>query len=444
MATLNTMSVDVLSRLGDSDGVHWTTQEIKDYIVDALYTFGAIGNYWKKSLVCSSTPDQVYYDIGTIITNPPNMIDRSLTVNYIVNLINHHMIESLSDASPISECFSLSDILVIIRNKINEMQLAAGLIVTKQTYPVSSPPINGLVLDSNTIEVLRVVFRDDSNTAYILWQDSEDTISASQSNFKELGIIPRWFAYLLGDTEYFLSIFPPANVNGELDLLVVQAQTTLVDTASLLILPNNIIPYIRWGVLYELFNRDGRLQDKARAGYCLKRWQEGIMIAQQYTAILKVYVNDKPAWLDSVSNIDKANSNWMRQTAADTASYIGLIGNNIFMPNKVPSANTQSWTFTTVINAPIPTSDDETLQIKDEYYDTFIAYVYHLAQVKDGFSEITRTNHYMENFIQAGIQYNDRMNNKDATFSALLGRNKIEDAESGRMTVENPYNTNGN
>lgn len=45
-----------------------------------------------------------------------------------------------------------------------------------------------------------------------------------------------------------------------------------------LMLPDELVPYLKWGVLADLLGKLGRGQDPARAAYCEARFQEGILL----------------------------------------------------------------------------------------------------------------------------------------------------------------------
>lgn len=429
---------EIMERLGDLSNVHWSVAEINYFIGDALRTFGAIANYWKETVAITSVEDEVYYNLN-MATRPTGKLSLDLTVAYVLEGLNYNLIESISDATPASQFITLAEILKLIKNKIIEMQLACGLVLTKAVYNLPAPPITEIVLDDVVIDIVRVLYKDDQGTPWVLREDTEDNIT-QDPNFDSLTRIPKYYTYTLTDTEQKLGIWPPSNVNGTLEILSVNAPTNLVDSTTPILLPNDLIPYIRWGVLADILGKDGLLNDPFRAVYAMTRWQEGVYIGQRYTSILKAYANGRPSSLDSISNLDSQNSKWMT-IDRNRATSFGIAGYNMILPNSVPTENEQGWTFNSVINAPIPTADvgeGSFIQVKSEYMDSISNYVYHSLMFKDGIFDLNRTKSFLEQFLTDGIQYNDRLDNRGA-FKALLGRTKIQEDDKEKIVVASPY-----
>lgn len=79
-----------------------------------------------------------------------------------------------------------------------------------------------------------------------------------------------------------LELFPPPDVDGELDLLYASVLATLgFDPGSpdIFNLPDDVVPFVMYGVLADMLSKDGRGQDLARASYCESRFQEGIALS---------------------------------------------------------------------------------------------------------------------------------------------------------------------
>lgn len=440
-------------RLGDLQFIHWSQDEINYFINDALYTFGALGNYFKELVVFPSVAGQVYYDLSTVITNPVNKLNFNLTANYIIQGINYHLIENISDINQSSAFISRDEILKILRNKIVEMQLAAGLILTKTEYPVASPPVQEVALSDDVIDIIRVVFKQVSldsegepvNAFYILKEDTEQAVSTADINYNSLTRYPKWYTNTLTDSNQQLVIFPPASQEGVLEVVSVNAPTALVDSTSLISFCDNLVPYLRWGVMAEILNKDGELNDPNRAAYCATRWQEGIFIAKQYTSILKATANSRPSTLDSIDNIDSNDGKWPNRIGTNRAVSFGLAGYNMLIPSRIPSG-VEGWAFNTVVNAPVPTADEgdgSSIQIKQEYLEPLIEYVVHILEFKDGLAELKRTQPSLEKFLKAGLQYNSRMAAKGINYQSIIDKTKIQEQELVKIAVDAPYQNQG-
>lgn len=89
-------------------------------------------------------------------------------------------------------------------------------------------------------------------------------------------------AYRDGDTTDTLTIgvTPAPQSAGEVALVYVALSETLDGTGQLIGIPDDWVPYLKYGVLADMLAKDGRGRDLLRARYCEQRWQEGIVLAQ--------------------------------------------------------------------------------------------------------------------------------------------------------------------
>lgn len=79
-----------------------------------------------------------------------------------------------------------------------------------------------------------------------------------------------------------LELFPVPVTDGELELLYASVLAALAfdpGTPDIFNLPDEVVPYVTYGVLADMLSKDGRGQDLARAAYCEQRYQEGVALA---------------------------------------------------------------------------------------------------------------------------------------------------------------------
>lgn len=78
-----------------------------------------------------------------------------------------------------------------------------------------------------------------------------------------------------------LELYPVPTGDGVISLLYAAVTSTLnfVLAADIFDLPDDFVPYVTYGVLADLLSKDGRAQDLGRAGYCDRRYEEGVGLA---------------------------------------------------------------------------------------------------------------------------------------------------------------------
>jgi hypothetical protein len=91
---------------------------------------------------------------------------------------------------------------------------------------------------------------------------------------------PQQFADFEGPDTLNLWLLPPANVNGVISLLYLSLADDLTGIGEIFTVPDEFVPYIKWGVLADMFNKAGRAHDPARAEYAQQRFQDGVETAK--------------------------------------------------------------------------------------------------------------------------------------------------------------------
>ncbi len=89
-------------------------------------------------------------------------------------------------------------------------------------------------------------------------------------------------AYREVDTTATLTVgVTPAPASpGELGLLYVSLSEILEGTGQIFDVPDEFVPYLKYGVYADMLGKDGRGQDLTRSRYAEQRYQEGIVLAQ--------------------------------------------------------------------------------------------------------------------------------------------------------------------
>ena len=76
-----------------------------------------------------------------------------------------------------------------------------------------------------------------------------------------------------------ITLGPAPTAPGELELVYLALAVTLDGSGIPLLVPDAWAPYLKYGVLADMFSKDGRGQDLLRARYCEQRFAEGIALA---------------------------------------------------------------------------------------------------------------------------------------------------------------------
>jgi hypothetical protein len=428
-------------KVGDSSRSFWTDSEANVLLNEALYTFGAISQSWKNQIEIKTEVSKSFYDISTDLFANQELTAYTLTYQFILDAINLHLIENISLINPTSEITNLTEILNFAQRRINQFQFETGLVLSKKLFTMNPPNNNAVIIDDEIINLVRIAFVDldelsNPKESFALRKEDEDNIGHFNRNaFNSITNRPTFYTSLLGNLNT-IKIYPlPANL-GELEIISVNgiARGSSINLETVINLPNNLIPYIKWGVLADIYSKDGVGYNPAMASYCNQRWEEGLVVGNNYTSILEAKLNGLPLLLDSIESLDNSQFGW--QNNINSPSLLGIAGYNLFATNCSPD-DVYSLLMFSVTNAYIPTNDDDFIDIKLEYIEPLINYCVHLANVKNGYEAIGIMKKEKDEFVKAGINHNVRLLNRGINFETLVKKTKLqEEDETTRVKEE--------
>lgn len=429
-------------RIGDASKSFWTDTEANLLLNEALYTLGAIGHLWRNQIEIKTVPNptKIFYDITTDLFAEQELTAFNLTYQFIVDAINFHLIEEISLANPVSEVTSLDEILKFARNRVNEYQFKTGLILTRKNYLLNPANDDAVIIDDEVIDIVRVGFvelDELTNPDNIFPLRKEDEVSIGYFNrnaFNSTTNRPTYFTSILGNLNTVKIYSFPSNLC-ELEIISVNgiSSSTVLSLATKIGIPDNLVPYIKWGVLADIYSKDGIAYNPAMAAYCEQRWSEGIIIGNNYSSVLEAKLNGLPLLVDSIESTDNSQYSW--QNNIRTPSLLVAAGYNMFATNCKPN-NVYSILMSAVTNAYIPANDDDFIDIKLEYIEPLLNYCVHLANVKNGFEAVQITNEELSSFIQTGIKNNLRLMKRGQDVMKMFKYTKRQEEEENTRIKE--------
>lgn len=426
----------IKSLLGENTSAYWPDDEINLTINEALLTFGGLSGFWKENIEIHTEENQRLYDIFidtvSVETKP------TLFFQDILNWLNRDLIESISDTTPTSYLFDLVDLLKLIASKYNAFQLETNLVLSQSSQTVAAGN-NLVILADNIIDLVRVVYsyNDEGDKEVILQKTDEQELAYFDTSVLTEENIPQYYANVYGQPNE-IKLYPIPNLTGELKLILVEGinENSEILTTDIINLPNNLVPYLKYGVEESIFSKDGLLNDPGRADYCKKRWEEGISIGKIYTSILTIQANGVAINSDSLNNLDNfIDLDSLTQTD-DPPSVLGLAGFNIFEIDTLPSTFVNSILVMIQQNAILPTDDNSVIQIEQSYIESLAKYCVHLLQFKSGIADIAATSSYLTEFQKLALSFNKRLELRGITFENLIQKTKNEEKQKPRLVEE--------
>ncbi len=130
-------------------------------------------------------------------------------------------------------------------------------------------------LDEDVIYVKHAILENAAGVCHPLLPVSRFSADLALRGWPASTARPIGFMFEQTGTRTF-SIVPPPTAVGLLHLFAVVVGALLDRSGITMDTPDEWIPTVRFGILEDMFAKQGEAYDEVRAGYCKERWQEGI------------------------------------------------------------------------------------------------------------------------------------------------------------------------
>lgn len=412
-------------RLSDAGNVFWVDDELGNYVIEALRTWGALTGYWRDRGTFNTVAGTTWYDLPASL---PNLLGYTVTDRDLVRDIQRHLIEPATGISWTgSEMWTLADVTSAIERRRNQFLAETGRVVSHITQTTNPPPNGRVAIDESIIDIRRLAWRQPDDTtnpddpilgAYsALWRSDEWEMDAFSPDAQMTPSDPAVYSVTALPPVTLLLSPPPAN-SGTLDMLVVESGPNLDPATGVVLgIPDDFCWIIKWGALADLLSGSALGRDPARAAYCEQRWQQGIQLATLMPCVLQVAINSFGANVLPVAAMDADSPDW--QNAEPAQPTLAVMGGPNLLGMSSPPDDIYGVTVDVVRNAPIPAEAASPVQIGREELDVLIDYAFHLASFKEGGIEFDGSVQNLTRMIRMAAIKNSKLRAQSSFFDAL-------------------------
>lgn len=415
------------AQLYNSGQTFFANAELKTYLLEALQTFNALANFYRREFTFPTRSGVTWYDL-TDATNLPNTLRPLSTPDTsILNAIEYHILEPQTVTYPLawtgSRQFTLSDILDAIEHARDGILSDAGCTIS-QSLVAATP--GRIFLPDTAIDVRRVTWIPVSGfgfTANTLmpsdaWADQSFTAGFPQAS-------PGYPSTYRRSTEPPLSFdvdIQPA-IPGQYDVLTTNAGVGLdVSAPATLTIPTDWCWAAKWAALQQLMGMDSAAADPFRAAYCDARVDQAVADMKMAPALLAARINDVPVVVESVTNGDFYSANWQAR-APGTPTELYYAGMNMIGLAPIPNG-VYSVTASVVANMILPFNGGDYIQVGREDIGVILDYAQHLALFKCGGAEFAQTMPLLKRFMAHCATYNAKLRAVSSYLEFLDGRSR--------------------
>lgn len=432
-ATLAQAQTELSLRLFDPTFQFWSQAELTLYIQESLRTFNALTSYWRGDFVFPTVENQVFYDLTNPGPSPnPSLRPVSVTDQQLYTIMEYMLLEPVLTNFPAvgstwtgSNQFSLADFFNSVQRRRDEILTLTGCTLLVDT--VAAVPGRTLLSDS-ILDIRRSAFIPASGlgSASPLWIDDTWAAQVYEAGYTTAPQGTPNVMMISAQPPLSFDVDIQPNVPGTYELLTIQAGGALsVNSASTLSMPDDWTWVLKWGALCDLFSYESNAKDELRAQYCQKRYEQGVKLMKDASALLALRLNNVPLQIDAVHSADAFNPGWEGQAAAQPN--IGLtVGLNLIALTPTPDTGPYSVTAIVVQNAPVPQNASDNVQVGRDSYDAVIGYAQHLASFKMGGQELMATVPFYEQFLSMCSDYNSKLAEQGQFVKSLYDVSRIQ------------------
>jgi hypothetical protein len=394
------------ARLADPNNVFWVDAELKIYLREALRTFNALTETWNANFAFQANSSQTWYDLSTLAGSPRV---RTLTDTEIYTAMEYHLLEPPTGGTWTGTSqFSMADLQGALQRRRDEMIQATGCNLQLLPPLPSTPNVRRTFFPDSTLEPRRTRFIPGAGNPITLTREDTLAFDAFEPQHLQNPTLPSAWSVITGPP-LAMDVDSAPNVPGTYDVISLQSGLVFNPPArTLLGVPDDWAWVAKFGALADLLNRDSEATDKARADYCLSRYDMGLKIMKASNWLVSATINGLPVDVPSVREMDAFSPEW--QNSAMAWPSLVQAGMDFCAPCPVPFGSTVMGVSMIVVgNAPVPVLDADFVQVSRDAFDAILDYAQTLASFKMGGSEFASTKDLEKNFFTVAQETNKRL-----------------------------------
>jgi hypothetical protein len=219
------------------------------------------------------------------------------------------------------------------------------------------------------------------------------------------------------------------NTPGNYEAVVLQSGTAFAPPAATLLgIPDDFAWVLVWGALADLLGRESEATDRERAAYCLKRYQDGIVLLLKAPWVFLGNVNGIACTIDSIYASDRYMPEWDSQPLTFGPSVIA--GGIDFLATPVNSGVG----LTVLGNMPVPVEMGDFLQVNRSDFDIILDLAQSLACFKMGGNEWKQALELEQRAVQACAAENARLKSFGCFSDVLIQRAQQQERDLSRYS----------
>lgn len=383
--TLAQFRNELLLRLNSNGADFWTNAELNLYISEALSVWNVLTSWWPADFQIPLDPSLPPLSNSNWI--PTNGMTsprfQTYTETDLYSIVCYHILESQPAAGVWTgtSMFNMDNLSQSAQNRLNEILLASGCNMVVNTALSITPNTSRIQLPDTMLDVRRVRYNAVDGTHVTLVRGDSQSFLRFSPNYRQTNKAPRRFD-VIGAPPLTLTVDTLVNQPNTLEILAMGCANTLDPTnPQKLLIPNDYLWVLKYGVLADLLTNEPEATDVGRAEYCEKRFETGLKLMSEMPWLVNGFYDERAVDTPSVAGKDRNSYEWQ----ANPKAWWGIVtgGIDLVAPSPIPTTPI-NLKMTVVGNAPQPASDTDFIQAPRDVVNILLDYCQHLCTLKQG------------------------------------------------------------
>ncbi len=207
----------------------------------------------------------------------------TIPVCQLLSEIQEHLLEDVNGGMFFSSgLWTVDEVLAYLNGRISRFLMETGILQVRTTQ-VAPAADTFYDLPGDLIDLRRVAWTSGSTTTPLPRTDSF-TSDIWDESWESVGGTPQAHI-LVPERSLEIRVTPKAALDGTLDLVYVKNLPPVTNDCSIMPIPDEWVPFVKWGVLSDMLSKEGEANDPQRASYAEHRWDEGVALARLYMGV---------------------------------------------------------------------------------------------------------------------------------------------------------------
>lgn len=450
--TWGQLQSELALRLNDTAGVRWTAAERKLYLAEALRFWQCLTQTyvleWTATYNQPSTPSLPVWQslangVNSLVgNNPTSPRYQTLTDSDVYKYIQYHFLEPATGNAVWTGTsqFSLTDFVnSFTRRRDQILQITACNVGPFSSTFSITPGTNSAQLPDSAaqtiLDVRRIRYVPTIGNPATLYQDDSLAMEYFENSYLQTSGPPLTWD-VIGSQPQILGFDSAPNSANTLDCLAVLSGGVVTPpTPSPLLIPDDFFWVLKYGMMADMLSKETESRDLLRAQYCEQRFSEGVRVMMELPWLMQAQLNGIPVDTPSFYEADQYDYEW--QSNPNAMSQVIRGGIDLFAISPIiPASTSVAVSMSLIANMPIPTADNQFVQISREILDVIVDEAEHLAQIKEGGQEFQESLALHQRFIKMAVDNNRRLKESGIFPTDLRRPISKEDEAEPRYALE--------